>query len=79
MSQGPVLFLPTHRSYADFLLISYLCYTLDIPLPVIAAGMGNTYFIKVFLLPLTFKSFFFRFQRNEICQSHAAECRCFLH
>ncbi|KAK4003010.1 dihydroxyacetone phosphate acyltransferase isoform X1 [Daphnia magna] len=39
MSQGPVLLLPTHRSYADFLLISYLCYTMDIPLPVIAAGM----------------------------------------
>lgn len=41
MSQGPVLLLPTHRSYADFLLISYLCYTMDIPLPVIAAGMGK--------------------------------------
>lgn len=41
MSQGPVLLLPTHRSYADFLLISYLCFTLDIPLPVIAAGMGS--------------------------------------
>ena len=39
MSQGPVLILPTHRSYADFLLVSYLCFTLDIPLPVIAAGM----------------------------------------
>ncbi|XP_059350786.1 dihydroxyacetone phosphate acyltransferase-like [Daphnia carinata] len=39
MSQGPVLLLPTHRSYADFLLISYLCYTMDIPLPIIAAGM----------------------------------------
>ncbi|XP_046442213.1 dihydroxyacetone phosphate acyltransferase-like isoform X2 [Daphnia pulex] len=39
MSEGPVLILPTHRSYADFLLISYLCYTMDIPLPVIAAGM----------------------------------------
>lgn len=40
MSEGPVLLLPTHRSYADFLLVSYLCYTLNIPLPVIAAGMG---------------------------------------
>lgn len=41
MSEVPVLFLPTHRSYADFLLISYICYTLAIPLPVIAAGMGK--------------------------------------
>lgn len=47
MSQGPVLLLPTHRSYADFLLISYLCYSMNIPLPVIAAGMGKRTFLFV--------------------------------
>ena len=31
--------MPTHRSYADFILVSYLFFTLDLPLPVIAAGM----------------------------------------
>ncbi len=57
MSEGPVLILPTHRSYADFLLISYLCYTMDIPLPVIAAGMGIR--IVLYLSATMFKNFIF--------------------
>ncbi|OEH76515.1 NAD-binding domain 4 domain-containing protein [Cyclospora cayetanensis] len=36
-SPGPVLLLPTHRSYMDFLLVSYVCFTYGIPLPFIAA------------------------------------------
>eukprot|EP00118_Oscarella_pearsei_P006087 m.27784 g.27784 ORF g.27784 m.27784 type:complete len:671 (+) comp30346_c0_seq1:153-2165(+) len=36
--KAPVLFLPSHRSYVDFLLVSYLCYTYDVPMPAIAAG-----------------------------------------
>ncbi|KAM8832024.1 dihydroxyacetone phosphate acyltransferase isoform 2-T2 [Spinachia spinachia] len=35
----PVVLLPSHRSYMDFLLMSYLLYTYDLSLPVIAAGM----------------------------------------
>ncbi|KAM6964902.1 dihydroxyacetone phosphate acyltransferase [Aplochiton taeniatus] len=35
----PVVLLPSHRSYMDFLLVSYLMYTYDMALPVIAAGM----------------------------------------
>ncbi|CAL8081175.1 unnamed protein product [Orchesella dallaii] len=35
----PVIFLPTHRSYVDFLLLSYVCFTYSLPLPIIAAGM----------------------------------------
>uniref|UniRef100_G3NUZ4 Glyceronephosphate O-acyltransferase n=1 Tax=Gasterosteus aculeatus aculeatus TaxID=481459 RepID=G3NUZ4_GASAC len=35
----PVVLLPSHRSYMDFLLMSYLLYTYDLTLPVIAAGM----------------------------------------
>jgi glycerone phosphate O-acyltransferase len=37
----PVLLMPTHRSYMDFLLISYIFYEYDLPLPVIAAAMGK--------------------------------------
>ncbi|KAG7174565.1 dihydroxyacetone phosphate acyltransferase-like [Homarus americanus] len=37
--ETPVVLLPTHRSYADFLLVSYIAYHFDLPLPVIAAGM----------------------------------------
>ncbi|OWR50205.1 glycerol-3-phosphate acyltransferase [Danaus plexippus plexippus] len=39
MGMNPVLFLPTHRSYADFCLMTYLCYHYDIDLPAVAAGM----------------------------------------
>ncbi|XP_037304643.2 dihydroxyacetone phosphate acyltransferase isoform X2 [Pungitius pungitius] len=35
----PVVLLPSHRSYMDFLLMSYLLYTYELSLPVIAAGM----------------------------------------
>lgn len=37
----PVILLPTHRSYVDFLLLSYVCFTYSLPLPIIAAGMGK--------------------------------------
>lgn len=36
-----MVLLPSHRSYMDFLLMSYILYTYDLPLPVIAAGMGT--------------------------------------
>ncbi|XP_023954941.2 dihydroxyacetone phosphate acyltransferase [Bicyclus anynana] len=39
LGKNPVLFLPTHRSYADFCLTTYLCYHYDITLPAVAAGM----------------------------------------
>lgn len=39
MHEYPVLLMPTHRSYMDFLLLSYICYHYDLPLPAIAAAM----------------------------------------
>ncbi|KAL8432915.1 hypothetical protein Efla_006716 [Eimeria flavescens] len=36
-ASGPVMLLPTHRSYLDFLLISFVCFTYGVPLPFIAA------------------------------------------
>ncbi|CAH0728277.1 unnamed protein product, partial [Brenthis ino] len=39
MGKNPILFLPTHRSYADFCLMTYLCFHYDIELPAVAAGM----------------------------------------
>uniref|UniRef100_A0A8C2JQF3 Glyceronephosphate O-acyltransferase n=1 Tax=Cyprinus carpio TaxID=7962 RepID=A0A8C2JQF3_CYPCA len=39
VQEHPVVLLPSHRSYMDFLMMSYLLYTYDLPLPVIAAGM----------------------------------------
>ncbi|XP_005291306.2 dihydroxyacetone phosphate acyltransferase isoform X1 [Chrysemys picta bellii] len=39
IQEHPVVLLPSHRSYIDFLMLSYLFYTYDLALPVIAAGM----------------------------------------
>ncbi|XP_073527600.1 dihydroxyacetone phosphate acyltransferase isoform X1 [Phyllobates terribilis] len=39
IQEHPVVLLPSHRSYIDFLLMSYILYTYDLALPVIASGM----------------------------------------
>ncbi|XP_065211576.1 dihydroxyacetone phosphate acyltransferase-like isoform X2 [Planococcus citri] len=39
MGKNPVIFLPTHRSYADFILMAFLCFNYDIEIPVVIAGM----------------------------------------
>ncbi|XP_062857176.1 dihydroxyacetone phosphate acyltransferase [Trichomycterus rosablanca] len=39
IQEHPVVLLPSHRSYMDFLMMSYILYTYDLALPVIAAGM----------------------------------------
>lgn len=41
-ARNPVLYLPTHRSYADFILFSYLCFYFDMEVPTVAAGMGQS-------------------------------------
>jgi len=38
LTKGPLVLVPTHRSYVDFLIISYICFEFDLPLPRIAAG-----------------------------------------
>lgn len=42
VQQHPVVLLPSHRSYVDFLMLSFLLYSCDLPVPVIAAGMGTS-------------------------------------
>lgn len=37
-AKGPIIIIPTHRSYIDFLVISYLCFHAGLPMPYIAAG-----------------------------------------
>ncbi|XP_075388133.1 dihydroxyacetone phosphate acyltransferase isoform X2 [Tenrec ecaudatus] len=39
IQEHPVILLPSHRSYIDFLILSFLLYNYDLPVPVIAAGM----------------------------------------
>lgn len=46
----PTLLLPLHRSYMDFLLVSILCFHLNIQLPAVAAGedfLGLGFMAKV--------------------------------
>ncbi|KTF86397.1 hypothetical protein cypCar_00028031 [Cyprinus carpio] len=35
----PVILMPNHRSYMDFLVLSYIMFTYDLSIPVIAAGI----------------------------------------
>lgn len=44
IQESPVILMPNHRSYVDFLVISYILFTYDIPLPVIAAGIRKYLF-----------------------------------
>ncbi|GJQ76367.1 Dhap-at [Trypoxylus dichotomus] len=39
MGNVPLMYVPSHRSYADFILMSYICFHYDIEIPAIAAGM----------------------------------------
>lgn len=48
IQEHPVVLLPSHRSYVDFLMLSYLLYTYDLALPVIAAGIGKYVFKQCF-------------------------------
>lgn len=48
----PVLYLPSHRSYADFVLMSYICFAYDLEIPGIAAGMGKLTVERAVLLLL---------------------------
>ncbi|NXA38173.1 GNPAT acyltransferase, partial [Eudromia elegans] len=49
IQEHPVVLLPSHRSYVDFLMLSYLLYTYDLALPVIAAGIGKYVLQQYFL------------------------------
>ncbi|XP_014788103.2 dihydroxyacetone phosphate acyltransferase-like [Octopus bimaculoides] len=42
LKEYPVLLMPSHRSYIDFLLLSFIFFHYDLPLPAIAAAMEVT-------------------------------------
>ncbi len=45
--KGPLIFLPTHRSYIDFLIVSYLTFIYKLKIPYIAAGID---FLSIFMV-----------------------------
>lgn len=40
MGNNPVIFLPTHRSFADIMTVCYLCYEYDIEMCTGVVGIG---------------------------------------
>lgn len=44
IQESPVILMPNHRSYVDFLIVSFILFTYDIPIPVIAAGIRKYLF-----------------------------------
>jgi glycerol-3-phosphate O-acyltransferase len=52
-SQGPLVLIPTHRSYLDFLIVSYIFFEYDMPLPHIGAGED---FLGIFFVNWVFRN-----------------------
>jgi 1-acyl-sn-glycerol-3-phosphate acyltransferase len=64
-SNGPMIIIPTHRSYVDFLITSYIFLAYKIPLPHIAAGED---FLNMSMVQTLFRysgAFFIRRTFNE--------------
>jgi glycerol-3-phosphate O-acyltransferase len=49
MGDNPVIFAPSHRSYGDFILMSYICFHYKIEIPAIAAGMGRQILVELIM------------------------------
>jgi len=52
-AKGPVIYIPTHRSYMDFLIVSYVALLLHLPMPFIAAGED---FLGIFFVRWLFRN-----------------------
>eukprot|EP00026_Physarum_polycephalum_P000213 Phypoly_transcript_00213.p1 GENE.Phypoly_transcript_00213~~Phypoly_transcript_00213.p1 ORF type:complete len:1213 (+),score=186.63 Phypoly_transcript_00213:2250-5888(+) len=53
IKKAPVVLIPTHRSYLDFLILSYVFFAYNLPMPRIAAGED---FLSVFIVRWIFKN-----------------------
>jgi len=56
MGDNPVIFAPSHRSYGDFILMSYVCFHYKIQIPAIAAGMGKQMHVGCHIHTITLPS-----------------------
>ncbi|MCU0561507.1 MAG: 1-acyl-sn-glycerol-3-phosphate acyltransferase [Desulfobacterales bacterium] len=41
--RGPLVFIPSHKSHVDYLLLSYVMYHHDLPCPLVAAGKNLSF------------------------------------
>lgn len=53
IKKAPVVLIPTHRSYLDFLILSYVFFAYELPMPRIAAGED---FLSVLIVRWIFKN-----------------------
>lgn len=53
IKKSPVVLIPTHRSYLDFLILSYVFFAYELPMPRIAAGED---FLSVLIVRWIFKN-----------------------
>lgn len=68
----PIVLLPTHRSYIDFLIVSYIFFLYKLKLPYI---ISDEALMNAYLIPFLIKSsgaFFFRqakFSKSKLYQA----------
>ncbi|MCU0538580.1 MAG: 1-acyl-sn-glycerol-3-phosphate acyltransferase [Desulfobacterales bacterium] len=41
--RGPIVFIPSHKSHVDYLILSYVMYHNDLPCPLVAAGKNLSF------------------------------------
>jgi len=58
-SELPVIFLPTHRSHLDYVLIAFILFAYDIRTPLVAAGDNLHIPLFGFVECLCFNSYIF--------------------
>jgi len=71
-ADGPLVFIPTHRSYLDFVLVSYILFAFSTKCPQIVAAED---FLNMALIPLLFRgsgAFFIRRKRTEYYEIYNA-------
>ena len=71
-TDGPVIIIPTHRSYLDFVLVSYIFFAFSTQCPQVVAAED---FLNMALIPLLFRgsgAFFIRRKRTEYYEIYSA-------
>jgi len=76
---GPIIFMPTHRSYVDFLILSYSLMALSIKCPQIVAAED---FLSMALVPILLRgagAFFIRRKKSEFPEIYNAVLYEYIH
>lgn len=88
--RAPVIYLPTHKSHIDYLMMSYLCFEHDLQLPLVVSGdnlnipiigrilrYGGAFFIRRTFAKdkdRLYAAVFKEYVKNVICAGYSIEC-----